>query len=357
MTEEFDRGQAALDYAYSEPIPNGRPHEVAPGVYWLRMPLELTGLNHINLWLLRDGDGWTVVDTGMSSDAIRGHWRQVIARHLDGLPITRVLCTHFHPDHVGLAGWLCEENDSRLWMTRGEWSYGRMLSLDEALGTSAGVIEHFRAIGVSADGLEALRQRGFGNFSEIVSPIPRSYRRIRHGEVVEIGAQGWRVRVGTGHAPEHACLICDELGVMIAGDQILPRITPHIGVYPDEPDGNPLQDYLDSLETFYAEAEEMLVLPSHGLPFRGLHPRLDFLLAHHDNRLSDVERYLDAPTRALSTLKVIFERRLKPHEAYLGLGEALAHLHCLIGQGRVVRELDQDDIFTYRRVGRRQAAA
>ena len=176
MTEEFDRGQAALDYAYGEPIPDGRPHEVAPGVYWLRMPLELTGLNHINLWLLRDGDGWTVVDTGMSSDAIRGHWRQVIDRHLDGLPITRVLCTHFHPDHLGLAGWLCEENDSRLWMTRGEWTYGRMLSLDAALGTSATVIEHFRAIGVGADGLEALRQRGFGNFSEIVSPMPRRIR-------------------------------------------------------------------------------------------------------------------------------------------------------------------------------------
>lgn len=328
--------------------------EVAPGVLWLRMPLELTGLSHINLWLLDDGDGWTIVDTGMNTDKIRELWGEVLDRYLGGRPVTRVICTHFHPDHMGLAGWLCERWRAPLWATRREWLFGRMLYLDAADVAPEFYLDHFRRLGFKPDAVENLRARGYNHYRESVWEIPGAHRRIVDGERIEIGGRSWRVIVGYGHAPEHACLYCGELGVMISGDQVLPKITPHIGVYPSEPDANPLEEYLDSLAHYRHLPADTLVLPAHNEPFHGLPARLDYLRTHHDERLAALEAALSEPTRVLSTLKVLFRRRLKPFEAFLGVGESLAHLHCLIGRGRVERGLDADGVYVYRRT---QAAA
>jgi len=346
-----------IDYPHAEPPAAGLAQQVADGVFWLRMPLDLTGLDHINLWLLADGDGWTIVDTGMKSERIQALWQQHFAGSMAGRPIHRLICTHFHPDHMGLAGWLQAQSGAPLWATRREWLFGRMLYLDAQEVAPEWYIEHYRRVGLSPEACEALRQHGYNNFRKIVTPVPEQVRRIEDGENFDIGGRRWRVIAGFGHSPEHACLYCEELGVLISGDQVLPRITPHIGVYPSEPEANPLQEYIDSFDNFIGLGDDLLVLPAHGLPFHGLQRRLTQLRQHHADRLTVLEECCREPTRALSTLKVMFGRRLKPFEAFLGVNEALAHLHCLIGQGRVVREEDDDGVWLFRRGGTRADAA
>jgi glyoxylase-like metal-dependent hydrolase (beta-lactamase superfamily II) len=348
---------SAVTYAFDRIPEPAEAFAVAPGVNWLRMPLQLTGLSHINLWLLEDSDGWTVVDTGMNSEPIRDLWDQVFATHLAGKPVTRVICTHFHPDHMGLAGWITERWGCRLWATRTEWLFGRMLYLDAQPTPPAFFIDHYRKVGFKAEVLDEIAKRSYANYASSVSPIPEQYRRIVDGETVRIGAHDWQVICGYGHAPEHACLYCAELGVMISGDQILPKITPHIGVYPAEPDANPLQEYIDSLDIFRPLPNGILVLPAHNEPFRNLHGRLDYLARHHADRLAALEAMLGEPKRVMSTLKVLFGRMMRPHETFLAVGEAIAHLNCLIAQGRAVRELDAEGVWTYRRAGEKTAAA
>ena len=349
--------QQDLSYPLGRIPETGETIEVAPGVLWLRVPLLLTGLSHINLWLIEDHDGWTIVDTGMNIEPIRRAWEQVFATALRGKPVTRVMCTHFHPDHMGLAGWLTERWGCRLWATRREWLFGRMLYLDQQETVPEFYLEHYRRCGFGEEALDEMRSRGYSHYADSTTPVPQHYRRIQDGEEIEIGGRTWRVVVGYGHAPEHACLYCEELNVLISGDQILPKITPHIGVYPPEPDANPLQEYLDSLATYRKLPADAFVLPAHNEPFRGLHARLDYLQSHHQDRLTVLEELLGEPKRVMSTLKVLYKRRLKPHETFLGVGEAIAHLNCLLERGRVVRETDGAGVWTFRRARLAASAA
>lgn len=335
----------------------GEAREVAPGVLWVRMPMDLTGLDHINLWLLRDGEGWTIVDTGLGNEATRDNWENVFSRYLDGRPVTRVICTHHHIDHMGQAGWLTQRWGCRLWMTRGEWLSGRMYYCDAQDEVPDFFVDHFRRVGFNNAAIEEIRSHGYRYYADGASEVPQQYRRIRDGEVLSVDGHGWRVIAGYGHTTEHAALYCEALKVLISGDQILPRITPHIGVYPAEPDGNPLQEYLDSLEAFRPLPADVFGLPAHGWPFTGLHDRLDYLRQHHVDRLTVLEELAAQPTRAMSTLRVLYRRRLRDHETHLGIGEALAHLNCLIAQGRMVREVDGDGIWVYRRSDREADAA
>ena len=191
----------------------------------------------------------------------------------------------------------------------------------------------------------------------MVSEIPAHYIRLEERDVVSIGDHEWWVIIGTGHAPEHACLYNRELNILISGDQILPRITPHIGVYPAEAEANPLQEYLDSIERFRMLPEDVLVLPSHNEPFYGLHARIDALAAHHDERLNALDAMLAEPTSVLDTFAVLYRRPLRARAQILGVGEALAHLNCLIQQGRAMREAGPDGIWRYRRTGSTSHAA
>ncbi len=335
----------------------GEAMEVAAGVFWIRMPLDLTGLDHINVWLLRDNTGWAIIDTGMNSEAIKRHWRHIMERYCEGRPLKRVLCTHFHPDHMGLAGWLQQQTGCHMLATRLEWLYGRMLCLDVEDIVPGFVRDHYRRVGIEEDLLTDPEAVGHNRYRHMVSEIPAHYIRLEERDVVSIGDHEWWVIIGTGHAPEHACLYNRELNILISGDQILPRITPHIGVYPAEAEANPLQEYLDSIERFRMLPEDVLVLPSHNEPFYGLHARIDALAAHHEERLNALDAMLAEPTSVLDTFSVLYRRPLRAHERILGVGEALAHLNCLIQQGRAMREAGPDGIWRYRRTGSTSHAA
>ena len=345
----MDRHVYTPDYAYDSGPGAGGAVEVAPGIYWLRMALPFA-LDHINLWLLEDGNGWTIVDTGIARDEVKEAWEQVFGTFLTAArPLKRVIVTHFHPDHLGLAGWLVERFDVALWMPRQEWAWGRMLSLDGGGSTMRPAFDKFyRAAGFDEAMMRDAAKRP-GRYARMVSAVPGAFRCIADAEIIAIGGRQWRVITGAGHSPEHACLHCGEINVLISGDLVLPKISPNISVWLQEPDAEPLSDYLASLEKFRGMAPETLVLPSHNLPFRGLEGRLDDLAGHHEERLEETLSICAEPVTGVEVLRQLFKRKLDTHQLFFAAGEALAHLHHLMGQGKIRRRMGEDGVYVFER--------
>jgi glyoxylase-like metal-dependent hydrolase (beta-lactamase superfamily II) len=340
---------AAMTYPF-EVIPEpGQAVPVAPGVLWLRMPLPMAGLNHINVWALEDAVGWVLADTGMQTPDTAEHWQHALAGPLQRRPVNRVICTHMHPDHIGMAGWLTRQHDCRLWTTRLEYVTCRMLVADTGREAPADGVCFYRAAGWEEEALAHYKAR-FGSFGKAVYALPDSYRRVVDGEVLQIGGRAWRAVVGRGHSPEHLCLHCPELGVLISGDQVLPRITSNVSVFPTEPDANPLEEWLESLASIRQRVpDDVLVLPSHNEPFRGLHARLDALITGHEQRLTRVHEELATPKRAVDVFGVLFRRRVGTDMMSMATGESIAHLNCLIARELAARETDATGVAWYRR--------
>ncbi len=342
-----------LDYPYADILPEpGKKFQVGPGVYWIRKPLPFA-LDHINLWLVRDcfdgRDGWTAIDCGIGSATTRSQWDEVIAHELDGLPIVRVLCTHTHPDHIGNAGWLTDRFSAPLWMTLGEYAMGRVLQAALPGTDGPGIVSHFTSHGLTdAQHIEKLKLRT-SYFPKMVPEIPIAYRRIVDGENVQIGGHNWRVITGFGHSPEHASLFAEDLGILISGDMLLPRISTNVSVHAMEPEANPMQQFIDSIDRYLPLSDETLVLPSHGRPFRKLHERVRQLHDHHVQRLDEVRELCRTPVTASDVLPVMFKRELDTHQLFFALGEALAHLHALWYAGEVRRERGPDGIYRFER--------
>ncbi|HJV83937.1 MAG TPA: MBL fold metallo-hydrolase [Noviherbaspirillum sp.] len=340
--------ESQLSYPFDNTIPaSGTVQEVAPGVLWLRAGLPFA-LDHINQWLLRDTDGWTVVDCGIATDTTRAHWENVFASHLDGLPIVRVIATHCHPDHVGLADWLCARWNVPLWMTTGEYSFARMMSASLPGVDGVAMVPHFQRHGlVDPATVEKLQERK-SYYSTLVPSVPASYYRMQDRQVLHIGEHSWRVITGFGHSPEHASLYCDDLKVLISGDMVLPRISTNVSVFAVEPDANPVQQYLESLGKFHDLPADTLVLPSHGKPFRGLHTRINQLIDHHRERLAEVLQACTTPQSAADIVPIMFRRPLDSHQLTFAMGEALAHLHKLWFDGVLQRETGGDGVVRFR---------
>ena len=319
--------------------------QLADGIGWTRSPVP-GSLNHINLWILEDEGGIAIVDSGLDIAPARESWETLLGGPLAGRPVTRVLVTHFHPDHIGLAGWLAQRFAVRLWMSRGEWLFARMLTTDRRDAPPPEAIAYWRAAGWSEERIAGESAKGWGRFASAVSPVPVSYVRLQDGDVVPIGRREWRVVVGSGHSPEHACLVDEAGGLMIAGDQVLPRITSNVSLSLSEPEGDPLGDWLASIARLRELPDELLVLPSHGEPFTGLHARLDALAQGHRGQLDALHAHVAEPRRAVDCFGVLFGRRIDDRVYGLATGEAMAHLRRLEVDGRAVRE-DRDGVHYY----------
>ena len=337
----------APEYAHAAPPAPGGAIEVAPGVLWLRMGLPFA-LNHVNCWLLRDTLGWTAVDCGLGDEATRALWETHFASTLAGRPIVRVIATHAHPDHLGLAGWLARRWSCPLWMTQGEYLWSHALANRTGGYGGAFTREFFVSHGLEPERAAAAILRTDAYRSE-VPELCTAYRRIFDGERIAVGERQWRVIMGYGHSSEHAALYCESHALLISGDMLLPAITTNVSVWPSEPDADPVRLYLDSLERLAALPGETLVLPSHGLPFRGARERVAALRAHHAGRLEDLAAALDAPRTAAQVLPALFRRPLDTHQLFFAMGEAIAHLNHLYYAGAVERIARSDGSLAFMR--------
>jgi glyoxylase-like metal-dependent hydrolase (beta-lactamase superfamily II) len=293
----------------------------------------------------------------MQGPATTETWQKVFAGPLAGAPVKRVMVTHMHPDHIGMAGWITRKFHCRLWITRTEYITCRMLAGDTGREAPEDGIEFYRAAGWTQDEIDVYSAR-FGGFGRGLHALPDSYKRIVDGQAIVIGGREWRVVVGSGHTPEHACFHCPELKLFISGDQVLPRITTNVSVFPNEPDGNPLDDWLTSLARVRAIVpDDVLVLPAHNDPFHGLHARIGELIAYHEDALRRLEAAIAEPKRVVDVFGVLFKRQINRDVLSMATGESLAHLTWLTARGLAVRERDAAGVDWFRATNPTRAAA
>lgn len=319
----------------------GSTTEIMPGIDWVSMPLPYA-LDHVNLWLLRDGGGWTAVDTGLALDEVKAHWQTLLPAY----PLSRQIVTHCHPDHLGLAAWLETQTGARLWMTQGEFAVAHLLRASvEGYGYPA-MVKFFSLHGLDEARQQSLMTRG-NAFLRGVPAMPETFVRLLNGQTLSIGSHEWRVITGTGHSPEHAALYCEALQVLISGDMLLPRITTNVFVLAATPETDALQQYLNSIDRFLTLPANTLVLPSHGKPFRGLHERIEQLHQHHRHRCQRLVEACKTPRSAAELLPILFDRDISdPHQLQFAMGETIAHLNHLDAKQQLIH-VNDDGIRRY----------
>ncbi|TFL17337.1 MBL fold metallo-hydrolase [Jannaschia formosa] len=344
---ELPDGYAGLDFPWDAPPAEGEAIEVAEGVLWARLPLPMA-LDHVNVYFLREPDGWAMVDTGFDTKRTRAIVERLRAGPLGGEPITRVFATHHHPDHIGLAGWLQAEG-AELLTTRTAWLMARMLVLDEQPVPTPEALAFCRRWGMDPDVLtKRATERPF-NFADIVAPLPVGFTRVAEGETVELGQRRWRVARGDGHAAEHAVLFEEGGDLVLGGDQLLPGISPNLGLYPTEANADPVGDWLGACARLAPLArEDQLVLPGHKTPYRGLPVRLGSLAQNHVAALNRLEAHLAAPRTGGECFAPLFKRRVTDDMYGLAFFEAIAHLQHLHLTGRATRETRADGVWVFR---------
>ena len=341
---------AELVYPRPAPPPPGGLAEIAPGVLWLRLALPFQ-LDHVNVYLIEDGPGWAVLDTGVADLRTRTVWESVLAERLRGRPLTRLIVTHYHPDHVGLAGWLTDRFGLELSMSQTEFLFCQNMRHNPAALGAAAHRDFYRQRGVDAAAIDSIMGRGHG-YTKLTTELPPVYRRLIAGEHLRIGGRDFEILSGGGHAPEQVMLLNRDEGLFLAADQVLARITPNIGVWPWEPQADPLSDYLRSLAELRRQVpDDVLALPAHNLPFYGLHQRLADLERHHALRCAEIATACTAAPRTVAeVLPVLFPRALDAHQTGFAFGEVLAHVNYMLHRGEVAMVTDAAGIQRIRRV-------
>ena len=338
----------AIRFPWEEAPAPGEAVEIAEGVLWIRLPLPMA-LNHVNIYALDDGDGWTLVDTGVHTREAKALWQELLAGPLAGKPVTRVLITHHHPDHIGMAGWFMKHHGAELLTSRTSWLTARMLILDEETRPTEQAVTFWTRAGMDPE-LRAKREGGRPfNFVDVVHRLPPGYTRLQEGDVIRAGGRDWDIRMGNGHAPEHVTLWSRDDALVLGGDQLLSSISPNIGVHVTEPEADPLAEFLEASRRLAAHArEDQLVLGGHKLPYTGLPMRLRQMI---DNHVSGVERlkgFLATPRTVVDCFPQLFMRRIDEGNYGLAMAESLAHLNYLHKRGEITRRLRADGAWEWR---------
>ncbi|MFT5540885.1 MAG: glyoxylase-like metal-dependent hydrolase (beta-lactamase superfamily II) [Glaciecola sp.] len=330
------------------PIPEpGSVQKLTPDILWLRMPLPFD-LDHINLYLLEDGEhGYALIDTGIGTRRVEELWDELLAKL--NKPITKVIVTHMHPDHIGMAGYLVEKFRVPMYMSHSEYFVGRALSAGGRGASDWQDDEYLVRCGMSSEYVATAKQNRKENkgVGQVIRPIPLQYERLQEGDSINIGEGQWQVIIGRGHSPEHVCLYSEEREILISGDHVLPGISPNIGVYSTEPNANSLAQYLSTLPQFLELSENALVLPSHKQPFHGLHTRVNELIEHHHLHLDNLREFCHQGKTINDCLPVLFKRKLNSHNMFFAIAEAFSHLNYLYFAGEFNREINENGQFIF----------
>ncbi|MEM7598466.1 MAG: MBL fold metallo-hydrolase [Pseudomonadota bacterium] len=346
-----DLANTYLHYPWEDPPADGHAIEVAEGVLWIRLPLPMA-LDHVNIYALDDGDSWTIVDTGIHSKRSVALWEEVLKGPLQGRPVSRVILTHHHPDHIGMAGWLMERFEAELVATRTSWLMARMLILDVEEKPTKQAEAFMRAAGMDQDVFDARMKMRPYNFVDTCYPIPVGYTRVKQGDVITAGGREWDVHIGDGHAPEHLTLWSRSDNLVIAGDQIISSISPNLGVYPTEPEADPVGDWLEACARLAELARpDHLVLSGHKRVFSGLPIRMRQLIDNHHGALDRLRTHLSEPRTAAECFPPLFKRKIDGGVYGLALVEAVAHLNHLHQAGEVTRTRRDDGAWLWRMGG------
>ena len=328
------------------PVP-GEWREIAAGVFWSRVALPFR-LDHVNVYLIDDGDSWNVIDTGIASSHAQETWNRLLGGRMAGRPVSKILITHHHPDHVGLASWLADRLDAEVVMSGTEYLLGLTYWLDSDAMKADHYRAFYRARGLEAGTAESILDRS-ARYQSLTSPLPFSFRRVMHGDTLKLRSRTLQVITGGGHAPEQVMLYCRDAGILFAADQIMLGITPNVSVSPRNPNGDVLGLFLSSLERLAAEIDDdVLILPGHHSPFRGLKVRVREVTQHHDERLAAiVSACAQAPRSAADLLEILFRYPLDRGVMALAFGEACAHVNRLLEDGRITALLEEDGVERY----------
>lgn len=342
-----DGAPQGLRYPWPEAPEHGTAVEVAEGVLWFRLPLPMK-LDHVNIYALDDGDSWTVIDTGFDTGNTRRLWQEMMAGPMGGKPVGRVIVTHHHPDHIGLAGWFQAEFGAELVTTRTAWLMARMLVLDEQATPLPETLAFYRSAGMDPELYEKRAAERPFNFADIVAPMPLGYTRIQQGQTIRIGGRTWDIHMGNGHAPEHATFWSRDDNLVLSGDQILSSISPNVGVHATEPMADPIGEWLEACERLEPLARaDHLVLGGHKLPFTGLPTRMRQLIDNHHGALKRLLAYIDTPKSATECFALLFKRKIGEGEYGLAMVEAFAHLSHLHQTGLATRTLREDGALVF----------
>ena len=341
---------SALTFPVAVPPDFGTVVDIAPGIRWLRLPLPYR-LDHVNIYLIETPNGWTALDSGLGTDACKEAWEAALAGPLKAQGLASLIVSHFHPDHVGLANWLCRRYELELWMPRPEYLHSLVLQCAPADFGEEVFRPFYQRHGLSAEATEIVLSRGHEYLTRTTG-VPASYHRIKHGDTLTVGARDFKVLTGGGHSLEQAMLYRPEERLFLAADQVIARISPNVSVHPMEPDLDALGIYLASLRAIRANvAPDVLVLPGHGLPFHGLHDRVDELIAHHAARCAELTAACrTAPLTVAELIPFLFTRVLDAHQTGFAFGEVLAHVNHLLGLGELRLETNADGVDRYRTV-------
>ncbi|MGP0058830.1 MAG: MBL fold metallo-hydrolase [Beijerinckiaceae bacterium] len=324
-----------LNYPFATAPAPGETIEVAPGVLWIRMPLPFS-LNHINVYLVEDGDGWAIIDTGIANDKTRAVWESLVTGPLAGRKFTRVIVTHYHPDHIGLAGWLARRFEIPLLTTQTAYLGCLNISLSPGALDAAPYHDFYSRNGLDSETTMRVATQGHG-YLKMVMPLPLTFERVVAGDELKIGKRKFSVLTGDGHAPEQAMLFCAEENLFFSADQVLARITPNVSVWAVEPTGDPLGLYLRSLRDLTRQLPaDALVLPGHELPFYGLHIRTQQILDHHEIRCATIAKFCAREPHSVAELvPVLFHRPLDSHQMSFAFSEVFAHVNYMLRENRL----------------------
>ncbi len=339
-----------ITYPYKRKPKNNTFKEIAPRVYWLRLGMPFS-LDHINLWLIEEDNYWTLVDTGPNTSTSKTAWQEIFSTQLQNKPIKQIICTHSHPDHVGLAGWICENQSAKLLISKGEFEFYHQIFANNKPTSIAQAQTFYQQAGASDDQIKSYFKH-IKIFSNLISLMPSSYQQLQHNDGITLGKYQWQVHIGRGHSPEHICLFCEELNLFISGDQLLPTISSNISVWPTQPNANPMADFFLSCQDISKVINnQTLVLPSHGLPFYGGENRLNTLSEDAKQDMACLYDFCLQPRTVSETFPILFKANIDENNLMLAFGEALASLNYLCAQGRIIATPDENGIKYYQQTG------